>query len=216
EPVDLPTAGDTSAGSPDPDGPVASAPDAAPLARDAGAGTFENSLGMRFRPVPGTQVRFSIWETRVRDYQAYAQATGAVVPRPDFPEAELQPKAAISRAQAQAFADWLTRKEQQAGILGPQARYRLPTDAELDAAMQIGASPFPWGGGFPPPDHFANYGVSNDGFPYTAPVGSFPPNAFGLHDLAGNLWEWIGEGCASGGGYLVRGAGWNAHNQMYL
>jgi eukaryotic-like serine/threonine-protein kinase len=179
---------------------------------------FENSLGMRFVVVPKTSVWFSIWETRVQDYEAYARATGASVPRPDFPEGPLQPKAAVSRAEARSFADWLTRKERSEGRLGPTQRYRLPSDAEWDAASEVGQTggPFPWGSGFPPPAHFANYGLSADGFRYTAPVGSFAPNRLGLHDLAGNLWEWIDEGCASGGGYLVRGAGWNAQHQAFL
>ena len=182
------------------------------------AGAYENSLGMRFVPVAGTTVIFSIWETRARDFEAYAMATNAPVPHPDFPEGPLQPKAAVSRAQAEAFAQWLTQAEQKLGQLAPGQRYRLPTDKEWDVAFAAGQTggKFPWGGAFPPPDHFANYGVSKDGFAYTAPVGSFPPNRFGLFDMAGNLWEWIGEGCAQGGAYLVRGAGWNAQNPQYL
>jgi hypothetical protein len=208
--------------------PDAPAPDAA-LPADAAAadapppdlaatGAFENSLGMRFLPLPGTKALISIWETRVRDFEAYAQATGAAVPHPDFPETALQPKASVSRKEAEAFATWLTAKEESEKILAPNQRYRLPTDAEWDAAIETGhtGGPFPWGTNFPPPDHFANYGLTNDGFAYTAPVGSFPPNRLGLYDLAGNLWEWIGQGCTSGGAYLVRGAGWNAHNQPYL
>jgi eukaryotic-like serine/threonine-protein kinase len=185
---------------------------------DLPATAFENSLGMRFVRVPGTGVMFSIWETRVRDFEAYAMATRATIPHPEFPETPLQPKASVSRGEAELFARWLTTKEQTDKLLGPGERYRLPTDAEWDAAMQMGTTggPFPWGSSFPPPDQFANYGVSQDGFQYTAPVGSFPPNRLGLYDLAGNLWEWIGEGCASGGAFLVRGAGWNAHNQPYL
>jgi hypothetical protein len=209
--------------------PIDSAPEppdatgAEPVATDAAApdattGAFQNGLGMRFVPVPGTQVLVSIWETRVQDYQAYADATGAAIPHPDFAETALQPKAAVSRAQAQAFAAWLTQTEQDRGALAPGQRYRLPTDAEWDAAIAVGLTggPFPWGGDFPPPARFANYGLGDDGFATTAPVGSFPPNRYGLYDLAGNLWEWIGEGCARGGGYLVRGAGWNARGQSYM
>jgi hypothetical protein len=219
---DGPEAPDQAVG--DDDGPVAisdlgklALPDDGP-APPPPAGTFENSLGMRFVAVPGLPVRFSIWETRVRDFEAYATATGATIPHPEFPETALQPKASVSRKEAETFADWLTKTEQAAKKIGPGQRYRLPTDAEWDVAMEVGKTggPFPWGTGFPPPDHFANYGVTKDGFDNTAPVGSFPPNKLGLYDMAGNLWEWIGQGCTSGGSYLVRGAGWNAHNQSYF
>jgi formylglycine-generating enzyme required for sulfatase activity len=183
-----------------------------------GPAAFENSLGMRFLPVPGTGVMFSIWETRVMDYAAYAQATGAAVPKADFPEAALQPKAAVSRAEAQAFAAWLTGKEQKDGRIPATGKYRLPSDAEWDAAVLLGKTggPYAWGTAFPPPDHFCNYMITNDGFEFTAPVGSFPANALGLHDLQGNLWEWIGEGCAQGGAFLVRGAGWNAKTASFI
>jgi formylglycine-generating enzyme required for sulfatase activity len=179
---------------------------------------WENGLGMRFVSVPGTSVMFSIWETRAQDYEAFARATGAAIPKPDFAEAALQPKASVSRAQAEAFATWLTDQERKDGKLGPIHKYRLPTDHEWDVAMEVGATggPYPWGAGFPPPDKFANYGITNDGFTYTSPVGTFAPNGLGLYDMAGNLWEWIGEGCASGGAYLVRGCGWNAAHEPYF
>jgi hypothetical protein len=195
-----------------------SAPADAAATSDGGGFAFENSLGMRFAPVPGTAVMFSIWETRVMDYQAYAQATGADVPRADFAETALQPKAAVSRAQAEAFAAWLTGKEQKDGVIPAGAKYRLPSDAEWDAAVLLGKTGglYAWGMAFPPPDHFCNYMITNDGFEFTAPVGSFPPNALGLYDLQGNLWEWIGGPCAQGGAFLVRGAGWNAKTASFI
>jgi hypothetical protein len=190
-------------------------PDAAPT---GAAVSFENSLAMRFVSVPGTAVRFSIWETRVQDFDAYARATGAAIPRPDFSEAPLQPKAAVSRAQAQAFAEWLTRTERGEGRIGATASYRLPSDSEWNTAMGVGkpSRQYPWGDTFPPPDDFANYGVTKDGFEFTAPVGSFPPNPFGLYDMAGNLWEWIGDPCDKGGTFLVRGGAFNANNAPYF
>jgi formylglycine-generating enzyme required for sulfatase activity len=59
----------------------------------------------------------------------------------------------------------------------------------------------------------------DDGFPYTAPVGSFPPTSDGLYDLAGNVSEWIVEDFSQQSGWqlpVVRGGNWNTSGKRDL
>ena len=66
---------------------------------------------------------------------------------------------------------------------------RLPTEAEWEYAARAGDNrEFPWGDEEPSPQR-ANYSASGIGA--TMPVGSYRPNDFGLHDLAGNVWEFL-------------------------
>ncbi len=66
---------------------------------------------------------------------------------------------------------------------------RLPTEAEWEfVARSRDDVEFPWGDALPSPA-LANYGASEVG--RTTDVGSYPPNALGLYDLAGNVWEWL-------------------------
>ncbi len=141
---------------------------------------FVNSLGMKFVPVPikggptdGQRLLFSIWETRVQDYEAFVKETKREWPKPgNFEQGATHPAVNVSWDDAQAFCAWLTEHERKAGQLGSSERYRLPSDHEWSCAAGIGeredaaASPhsknnkiadYSWGEQWPPPPAAGNY-----------------------------------------------------------
>ncbi|MEM9399469.1 MAG: SUMF1/EgtB/PvdO family nonheme iron enzyme [Verrucomicrobiota bacterium] len=171
---------------------------------------YINSLGMKFVPIPNTNIMMSVYETRVRDYAAYARENSGVYeewkdPISGFSQSEDHPVLCVSWEDAQAFCKWLTQKEKHKGI-----QYRLPTDHEWSMAVGIGdrerASDSPahknakikgvyvWGAAWPPPQGAGNYSqaIENDTdvYEYTAPVGKFKSNRYGLYDMGGNVREW--------------------------
>jgi formylglycine-generating enzyme required for sulfatase activity len=93
-----------------------------------------------------------------------------------YPEGRADhPVVYVTWAAAQSYCRW--------------AGGRLPTEAEWEYVARAGGdAEFPWGDDMPSPED-ANYSASDIG--ETTPVGSYPPNDFGVHDIAGNVWEFL-------------------------
>jgi sulfatase modifying factor 1 len=138
--------------------------------------------------------RFYISEMEITNaqYRRFLQDSGRRPPlywRDKNLNAPGQPVVGVTWFDAAAFADWLTK------VTG--VSHRLPYEKEWEAAARGGlvSEPYPWGRAAPDAGgiYRANYypnDFDDDGFRLTAPVGSFPPNGFGLHDMAGNAAEW--------------------------
>lgn len=166
---------------------------------------FMNSLGMLFVPIPRYKTLFSVTQVRICDYQQYCETRRLSVPQPDFEQDSTHPVVNVSWLDAEKFCEWLTKREHDAGVVGPDLFYRLPTDMEWSAAVGLPNEPqstpksrngklpgYPWGVAFPPYQGAGNYSevLAVDPFRETSPVASFAPNDLGIYDMGGNVWEW--------------------------
>lgn len=165
------------------------------------------------------------YEVTNREYMEFVKATGH--PKPPFIKDTAlnkpnQPVVGVSYFDALCYAIWSGK--------------RLPTEAEWEYAARGGLAEknFPWGDESPfKKCNYAPEGnLEGDGFKYTAPVGKFPPNNFGLYDMAGNVWEWCSDfydttyyrkspernppGPDSGYTRVLRGGSWLSINPKHL
>ena len=162
-----------------------------------------------------------------RDPKYYWSNTG-------WQQTDLHPVVNVTWNDAVAFCDWLSAKE--------DARYRLPTEAEWEYACRAGTTTLLYSGNQPEslarvgnaadrtlreklyPDREISDEMSTDGMAFTAPVGRFEPNRFGLYDMHGNVYEWCNDwynekyygispdvdpsGPTSGSARVLRGGSW--------
>jgi formylglycine-generating enzyme required for sulfatase activity len=151
---------------------------------------------------------------------------------PGYTQSEAHPVVCLSYADVAAFVDWLAQ--------ATHRPFRLPTEAEWEYAARAGSTTrFPWGDEAAEACRYANgadltpgdggkawplHVDCSDGHAHAAPVGAYAPNAFGVRDMIGNVWEWTADcyhpdfsgapadasawvepGCAK---RTIRGGGW--------
>ncbi len=145
----------------------------------------------------------------------------------DLPrERGLHPVTLVTHADAVTYCAWLGTR------LGRNVR--LPSEAEWERAARggIDGRRFPWGDEIDPSrsNFLPDLGLKR--MRGTRPVGTYPPNPFGLHDMAGNVWEWVADwyqsdayaggdainptGPASGTLRVLRGGSWVTHDVLQL
>jgi formylglycine-generating enzyme required for sulfatase activity len=183
--------------------------------------SITNSLGMKMlwcppgeflmgspeEDLPQVQVQISkgFWMARTPVTQGQWEALMGNNPS-HFKGSKDLPVEMVSWDDAVEFCDKLNAQES----LPSGYRYALPTEAQWEYACRAGTTtPFHFGstrnGNYP-------YGTEIKG-PYlerTSVVGSYPPNAWGLYDMHGNVWEWCEDMYdASGSHRVVRGGSWD-------
>jgi formylglycine-generating enzyme required for sulfatase activity len=89
----------------------------------------------------------------------------------------------VSWENAKAYVAWLSQETGQP--------YRLLSEAEWEYACRAGTTTRYWWGDDPPTPEQANFGRNVRG---TTEVGTYPANPWGLHDMHGNVWDWV-EDC---------------------
>ena len=155
------------------------------------AGRFRMGCDRERRRRCGREVSFrsafamSRYEVTFEDYDRFAEAKGGVRHDEALDHGwgrGRRPVIHVTRSDALAYAAWLSS---QTG-----ARYRLPSEAEWEYAARAGtATKWLWGDRFVAGRANCWECGSRWDKDRTAPVGSFPPNAWGLHDMAGNVHE---------------------------
>jgi len=169
-------------------------------------GTPDDEMGRQDDESPRHPVTFtkpfaiSRFQITAEEWAAYQKEAGIVIAdgddrpgrrctnsKPSYKQGPRQPAVCMSYHDVEQYVAWLSKKTGE--------HYSMVSEAQREYAARGGsAGPFPF-----EPD--ANYEISKnanvygpkDGYSYSSPVGSFPPNAFGVYDMHGNVYEWVAD-----------------------
>ncbi len=151
------------------------------------------------------------------DFDEFCLSTGRARPKDEGWGRDRRPVINVSWQDATDYCEWLTRQTGR--------NYRLPTEAEWEYACRAGSNAaYCFGDDEEQLDRWAWHVRNSDR--QTQPVGGREPNAWGLHDMHGNVWEWCGDwyakdfytahplrnpaGAEQGAGRVLRGGSWDS------
>lgn len=202
-------------------------------------GTPEDEVGREPDEGPMHEVTFakpfamSRFQITAGEWDSYVRQTGVkiadgdtrpgrecIASKPHYPQGPRQPAVCMDMDDIKNYVAWLSKKTGQ--------QYHMVSEAQREYAARAGSTgpfPFPFDAGkdYSIAEHANTYGPA-DGYSYSSPVGSYPPNAFGLYDMHGNVYErvadcehpnyigaptdgsaWVEPNCES---YQIRGNDW--------
>ncbi|KAB0494801.1 dihydropyoverdine dehydrogenase [Pseudomonas vancouverensis] len=171
-------------------------------------GTPDDEVGREPDEGPMHEVTFdkpfamSRYQITAGEWNQYMKETGITLPdgdtrpgractngKPSYPQGSRQPAVCMNYAEVSAYVTWLSLKTGQ--------HYHIVSEAQREYAARAGSTgpfPFPFDPGteYSIATHANTYGPT-DGYSFSSPVGSYPPNAFGLYDMHGNVYEWLAD-----------------------
>ncbi|MGE8154891.1 formylglycine-generating enzyme family protein [Pseudomonas vancouverensis] len=171
-------------------------------------GTPDDEVGREPDEGPMHEVTFdkpfamSRYQITAGEWNQYMKETGITLPdgdtrpgractngKPSYPQGPRQPAVCMNYAEVSAYVTWLSLKTGQ--------HYHIVSEAQREYAARAGSTgpfPFPFDPGteYSIATHANTYGPT-DGYSFSSPVGSYPPNAFGLYDMHGNVYEWLAD-----------------------
>ncbi|MGN7740393.1 dihydropyoverdine dehydrogenase [Pseudomonas sp. 22526] len=171
-------------------------------------GTPDDEVGREPDEGPMHDVTFakpfamSRFQITAGEWDSYVKQTGVVIAngdtrpgreciasKPRYKQEPRQPAVCMDFADVQAYVAWLSKKTGH--------KYSMVSEAQREYAARAGSKgpfPFPFdeGKGYSIAKHANTYGPA-DGYSFSSPVGSYPPNTFGMYDMHGNVYEWIAD-----------------------
>jgi formylglycine-generating enzyme required for sulfatase activity len=182
------------------------------------ADDFTNFIGMQFVDLPGSNLQMGKTEVTLGQFRRFMAARGSNQFETDNRYGDEAPVVDVSWNDAGKFIDWLNRSK----AATDQGLYRLPSEAEWETACRAGGN-HPYCGG-DEPDAIGWFDQNSGYRPHA--VATRLPNAFGLHDMSGNVAEWTAS-CwldsatttpTSGNcvGRVVRGGSWLSYDGIML